>query len=320
MQAFLVSHPRLSIPDVGSNMWTYFYGQYGDLGTEENFERCLHALLQYKHVRHLQPDAARIRHEFWQGPPTYGRLFALFHQHHAERAGKPRWGVQTGLIERYADQVMAAYPDAKIIHMIRDPRDRYQASLALWPNGKGRAGGAAARWLYSVSLANRNLKKYPDRYQIVQYEALVHAPAETLQAVCRFLGEAYTPKMLTMSGAPERRAKLLRRATVNTGPTPLSTEFIGAYRGVIPEPEIAFLQQIAARPMTAFGYSLDPIHFSPVQRIRYTLIDWPANLARMAAWLTLERLQHVLPRLWGRKPDPRLIVSQRKKEAKAKVT
>ena len=30
MRAFLASHPRIAIPAVGSNMWTYFYGQYGD--------------------------------------------------------------------------------------------------------------------------------------------------------------------------------------------------------------------------------------------------------------------------------------------------
>ena len=42
-----------------------------------------------------------------QGQPTYACLFALFQQHYAERAGKPRWGDQSGLIERYADLIAA---------------------------------------------------------------------------------------------------------------------------------------------------------------------------------------------------------------------
>lgn len=310
MQAFLVSHPRISIPDVGSNMWTYFYGQFGDLSRRNNFERCLAAMLQYKHVRYLQPDPERIRREFWQGAPTYARLFALFQQHYAEKNGRPRWGVQTGLIERYADRVLAAYPGTKMIHMLRDPRDRYQASLALWPNGKGRAGGATARWLYSASLANRNLKKFPERYMIVQYESLVRAPAETLQAVCRFIGEEFLPEMLTMSGAPARRAKLRRRASATTGPTPLSTEFIGAYRGQLPKLEIAFMQRFAASQMLAFNYNLDPIDFSPADWLRYAFRDGPSNLLRMAAWLGVETLQHHFPTLMGRKPDSRLVVEQ----------
>ena len=36
LRAFLVSHPNISIPAVGSNMWTYFYGQFGDLSDPEN--------------------------------------------------------------------------------------------------------------------------------------------------------------------------------------------------------------------------------------------------------------------------------------------
>jgi hypothetical protein len=95
LQAFLSSHPNIAIPAVGSNYWTYFYGQYGDLSKPENFKRCLDAMLKYKHALFLKPDADRIRREFWEGEPTYARLFALFHQHYAEREGKPV-GDQTG--------------------------------------------------------------------------------------------------------------------------------------------------------------------------------------------------------------------------------
>ena len=44
LQAFLSSHPNIAIPAVGSNLWSYFYDQYGDLHSQANFERCLDAL------------------------------------------------------------------------------------------------------------------------------------------------------------------------------------------------------------------------------------------------------------------------------------
>lgn len=312
MRTFLVSHPQICIPAVGSNMWTYFYGHFGDLGKNDHFEQCLDAMMHYRHVRFLQPDPERIRSEFWQGPPTYGRLFALFHQHYAEREGKSRWGDQTGLIERYADLIFAEFPAARMIHMIRDPRDRYQASLALWPDGKGRAGGATARWLYSTSLARRNLQMYPDRYKIVRFEALVRRPEETLREVCDFIGETYDPIMLTMEGDPERRAKLNRRATIQSGPSPLSEEFIGVYRQAIPKREIAFIQSFAGRIMSAFGYTLDPTGFTAVDWVLYVLLDWPANLLRLAAWLSLEMIQNKMPGRFGRRPDARMIVAQQR--------
>ena len=84
MFALLATHPNISMVR-RTNMWRYFHGRYGDLSIEDNFERCMKDMLRYKRMQtHLKPDQNRIRREFWQGEPSYGRLFALFHQHNAE--------------------------------------------------------------------------------------------------------------------------------------------------------------------------------------------------------------------------------------------
>lgn len=308
MRAFLVSHPNIAIPSVGSNMWTYFYGQYGDLSQPQNFERCLDALLHYKHVRFLQPDPERIRREFWRGPATYAHLFSLFLIHYAEGQGKPRWGAQTGLIERYADELFAAYPGIKIIHMLRDPRDRYEASLARWPNGKGRAGGHTARWLYSVNLAERNMRSYPASYKIVRFESLVEEPEATLRDVCAFLNENYLPEMLSMPSAPKQKARLLNGARLANGPSPLSTEYIRNFRGRIPERELAFMQRYAGPKMQAYDYALEPLDFSPSDRLLLALFEYPNQWVRMAAWRTVEFIQHAFPGQFGRNPGQRMII------------
>lgn len=309
MRALLTSHPNISIPAVGSNMETYFYGQYGDLRNPRNLERCLRAMLRYKHVRFLQPDAERIRREFRQGPPTYAHLFSLFLIHHAEREGKPRWGAQTGLIERYADQLFAAYPGVKVIHMVRDPRDRYEASLALWPNGRGRAGGATARWRYSVRLAERNLQRHPDDYTVVRFEDLVTRPGQVLREVCGFVGETFLPEMLTMPSAPKHRDLLAAGAGPVAGEVPLSADFIGRFRGRVPANEVAFIQLHAGRLMRANGYGSDRIELPPAGWARFWIADWPNQLARMLAWRGIEALQQRFPRVVGRKPAARMILA-----------
>lgn len=311
MRGFLVSHPNIAIPPVGSNMETYFYRRFGDLGRPGNLTQCLEAMLAYSHVRVLDPDPDRIRREFAQGRPTYARLFSLFLQHYAERAGKPRWGAQTGLIERYADHLLAAYPRTKIIHMVRDPRDRYEASLDLWPNGKGRAGGATARWRYSVQLAERNLAKYPDGYMVVRYEDLVAHTEEILRDVCRFLRERFCPEMLTMSGAPERRERLSASAGGASSDDLLSREFIGRFRGRLPPPELAFIQLHAGRLMRRYGYRPDELPLSASAWARFATLDWPGQLARMVAWRSLEALRQRFPAMFPRTPDPRTLVDRR---------
>lgn len=310
LAAFLSSHPRIAIPVIGSNFWSYFYGQFGDLSQEENFERCLDAMLHYKHALFLQPDPDRIRREFWQGAPSYARLFGLFHAHFAEAAGKPRWGDQTGLVERYADEIIASYPGVKMLHMIRDPRDRYEASLEMWPNGKGRAGVAAARWSYSASFARRNQKKYPRQYKIIPFETMVESPAETLQEVCDFLGEEFSPNMLLMENAPGHRAKL-QGGESSGGPVSLSVEFIGRYKKGVPAEEIAFLQSCLRRQMQHFGYRRDRVEFTRRGKMRYYLAGFPANLARMTFWLAREKLQHSFPAQMGRRPSQSMLIPQK---------
>jgi len=328
LAAFLTSHPNLDIPDAGSNLWTYFYGRFGDLGRPANLERCLDMMQRYRHVAILHPDPHRIRREFSAGPPTYARLFSLVHAHHAERQGKPRWGTQTGLIERYADEVFAAYPGVRIIHMIRDPRDRHEASQALWPRGKGQAGGATARWVYSTRLAERHVRRHPGGYLIVRFEDLVQRTEETLRAVCDFLGEAFDPDMLSMPAAPERRTRLASRrpapsamsatttGVLSTAPAvtacdplqpPLSTAFIGRFRERVSTADVAFIQLHAGRLMPAYGYLPVPLAWGTHEWARFFTRTWPGQAARMLAWRGREALQQRFPTRAGRNPDARLV-------------
>ena len=308
MAAYLASHPDIAIPAVGSNMWTYFYRRFGDLRRAENLERCLDALLRYKHVRFLDPDPARIRREFAAGPQTYARLFALFLMHFAERQGKPRWGAQTGLIERYAEQLFAAYPGLRIVHMLRDPRDRYEASLARWPGGRGRAGGATARWRYSLALARRHVRRHPDAYLIVRFEDLVTATEETLRRVCAFLDAPFTPTLLDLPAAPKLRHALEASAGPAAGGALLSADHIGRHRGRVDPGELAFIQLHAGRLMRAHGYAPDPQVLSQAGHLRFALRDWPDQAARMAAWRVREELEQRLPRVVPRRPGERMRV------------
>lgn len=305
MHAYLTSHPRISIPAVGSNMWTYFYGRFGDLSEPRNLERCLDAMFTYKHVVFLRPDRGRIEDEFAAGPPTYARLFSLFLVHHAERAGKPRWGAQTGLIERYADDLFGAYPGLRIVHMLRDPRDRYQASLEKWPDGRGRAGGAVARWNYSLRLAERHRRTHPDGYLIVRFEDLVADPETTLREVCRFLGEPFHPAMMEMGEAPTHRRRIM-------GDTPgvvdLSGDYIGRFRHGVPPAELAYIQDHAGAGMRRHGYEPVPVPMGRTERLRYLLVDTPDQTLRRIAWRAVEAAQQRLPRLVPRRPGGRMIV------------
>jgi hypothetical protein len=86
----------------------------------------------------------------------------------------------------------------------------------------------------------------------------------------------------------------------------ISTRSIGRYRKVLSPREIAFVQWFAGRQMAAYGYEHDQVALAPRERIAFTLIDWPSNLVRMAAWHVLEAIQSRT----GRAPSAHTIVGE----------
>lgn len=282
MRLVLSSHPNIALTR-RTYMWSHLYDRYGDLRHPENFERCLSAMLKNKHMKILNPDPDRIREEFWQGPPTYGRLFSLPPMHFAEKLGKSRWGDQQSLIERFADPIFSSYPRAKMIHMIRDPRDRYEASIATSNHRRGKAGWETARWRYSVNLAKRNVKKYPENYKIVLFETLIAHCEETIREVCAFIDEDFIPEMVTMENAIRfsdpgaNRSNTLPRAPQNTQ--------------AISQREVSFIQKCAKGDMIDLGYSLKRMQLSLRDRFLLYLVDFPANLTATAAWDVLSGKQ-----------------------------
>ena len=301
--ALLASHPNIAMTR-RTNMWTHYYNQYGDLGQPENFERCLMMMLRYKRLIKLNPNPERIRQEFYQGEPTYARLFALLEQHFAEQVGKPRWGDKSLNTERFTAEIFASYPNAKIIHMLRDPRDRYSSSLTRWKVSRGGIGAGTGVWLSTISLAERYLKEYPDQYLAIRYEDLTSDPEGTLQKICDFIDEPYAEEMLSMRGAKDFRDKGGNSSYSQRKPGKITTSSIGKYRSVLTKYQVFFLQLFSKRSMLNFGYEMDQIRFSGFDWLRFILFEFPFNVARMLAWLGREA---VLNRIGRALPSERVV-------------
>ena len=135
-----------------TNWWTYFDGRFGDLAQDDALRRILDEMRRYRRHRKLELDFERLERDFRGGERSYCRLFDLMESQHAERLGMPRWGDKSLHTERYADRVFECFPDARIIHMVRDPRDRYASVLKRWRSKRGGVGSATAAWLASVDL------------------------------------------------------------------------------------------------------------------------------------------------------------------------
>jgi hypothetical protein len=260
----LGAHPDISMTR-GTHLWDRFFGRFGDLAEPRNLERCLEAMVADPGVARLQPDPRRIRHELFEGPMTYARLFGLLHRHHAERLGRRRWGDQLGGVERFADAIVAGSSSARMIHMIRDPRVDAVGPGRRW----GAVGWETARWLASAQLAERNLHRYPDRYRVVRYESLMSAPADTMRDLCGFLDERFVPSMeralarIRWRGNADPAGELVRASAI----------------------AVAFVDRYARRGLQALEYpATRGRRLSTRHRMSFALASRPVNRASMTAW------------------------------------
>lgn len=252
MRLLLMEQPGILITR-RTYMWPRYYGRFGDLGRDENLARCLDAMLAAPGIRALEPDRARIRREFRAGSPTYPRLFALFHADHARRRGARRWGDQLGGIEQYAALILTADPDARIIHMVRDPRARLAELL-----GAGRRPGVAGwetqQWLRSAALALGHRARYPDRYRVVRYEDLRRDAERVMREVLAFLDE---------------KDALIARSD--------PALWNGEARSDPGVRLIAYVERQAADEMTHLGYAITRPPLGPRQWMLLNFVDAPLN-------------------------------------------
>lgn len=287
MRLALSLHPNIIITK-RTDLWVKHYKRFGDLSKPQNLEKCLSAIMTSKHIKTLKTDLNLLRSDFNSNQPTYGRLFALFHEQLAKREHKSRWGDQSELIEAFADPIFEAYPSAKFIHMIRDPRDRYSASKQKWTTSKGKAGAATAKWFYSARLAMKNSEKYPDNYLIVRYEDLVNHPAKVIEDACTFLGEEYFPSMLLIGHNRGAEGDITRPEMPQQNH--FMKNFIGEYKFNLSKFEIHFIQKVFPAYMQGYKYNPVSLQFSTKETMLFWVKHFPRNFGGFIAWLVYQSL------------------------------
>jgi hypothetical protein len=195
-------------------------------------------------------DAAAVRSLAADSPSAEGFL-DRFMAAYAAAAGKRRWAEKTPGNMAVMPRIRAFWPEARLVHIRRDPRDVY-ASL----RKSGKDGGPqafAARWCGIVGQAERD-KPAPgaSNYLELQYEDLVTRPEPVMRRLLDFLGESWEPAVARFDGKPEEFGKVLavtgkRSDVLGRLGRPLAADSIGAWQGAVPPAEIDAVRAAVAQ-------------------------------------------------------------------------
>lgn len=114
-------------------------------------------------------------------------------------------------IHRHFEWLPGLFPDARYIHLVRDPRDVAHSSIGMGWAGNTYRG--VKIWIAAERSWDRLVSSLPaNRYLEIRYEVLLENPTEELTRICGFLGVDYSPSMLTYESrstyaAPDGRLK-----------------------------------------------------------------------------------------------------------------
>jgi hypothetical protein len=99
-------------------------------------------------------------------------------------------------VHHHFDRLLFLWPQARFIHMLRDPRDVARSCVEMgWV---GNAWSGAQVWMDAEQQWDRLRSRLsPERWIEVKYEELVTDPASSLGRVCQFLGRPFNEQMLS---------------------------------------------------------------------------------------------------------------------------
>jgi hypothetical protein len=218
----------------------------------------------------------------------------------ARRRERPRWGEKTPRHVHRIDELLDAFPGAKVVCLMRDPR-AVVASYRDWHGAAERRGTvegeelAADRrrtrrsfnvvlmsllWRSVVRASHEALGRHgPERVRIQRFERLAEQPEAEVRELCNWLGLAYEPAMLEIP---------VVNSSYATGGEGVSGEPLERWRERLSEREVATVQACCGRLMDELGYPKDEASISPL-RLGWALVEAPFAAAR-AAFVNRDRL------------------------------
>lgn len=176
---------------------------------------------------------------------------------------RPVWGDKTPPHLYHLGQLMEWYPEARVVHMMRDPRAVYVSERERGWVGPARFGlptprgtrrlvdagtgtDVAIRWRLAERLDRRYRREHPGRYLLCHFEQLLADPEAEVRRVCEHVGIAFETRML------ERR--VTHSSYMTRGTPGLRPEAIDHWRSQLSPAVGRYLAAVAGPAMARHGY------------------------------------------------------------------
>lgn len=254
LRFMLSSHPRLYIPEETGFIPFLRQPPQAELSRKQ-VGRMLTRIGQLnRHWRNLIEDPR----SFYDSLPDHraGTVLDALFRARMKKQGGERWGDKTPGYVRYIPALRAVFPDAQIIHLIRDGRDATLSALEKWGRTRWYMDSyyLMASWRRNVRAARGAGRALGQGdYCELRYEELVVDPERLMRRICRFLDETFSERMLNHGKHAPGDSGSEVAADVRGPVTEAST---GRWRTEMSGFQLKLADAVAGRELVECGYEL----------------------------------------------------------------
>ncbi len=204
--------------------------------------------------------------------PTPATLFENFLRFYSQQNEKTVPCEQTPQNVFHIQELLALYPDCRIINMVRDPRDvllsqKYKWRIRFLGASNIPLFEALRSWSNYHSIVTSTLwnsaiqaaAHFKDhiRVKTVRFEDLVLDPETVTRSVCEFAGVAFSPEMLDVS---QGEGGVSSHKKISSSVRGIDPDVVSKWkRGGLLDSEIYICQSITHKNMVEYGYSSTPV-------------------------------------------------------------
>jgi len=273
MRALLNQHPRVSLALTESHFIPYFISTFGDpppFHTRDQVEPFIKRfqqtvfyqnLFQRGYVLHAEALYQHARLDSWAS------IFEVILRHFSPRPNRADaiWGDKTPGYLNHMPLLKQLYPEAKFLHILRDPRDYCLSARQSWGKSIYRA---AHRWQATLSKARLVGQSLGDAYLEVTYESLLGHTENVMGHIAEFLGCNYHPAMSQIGLSPEDTGS-------TTGQYGIVKDNINKYSQHLSQQEIKRIEEIVCNCTVELNYKLaNRVTYRPLNQWELLVYKW----------------------------------------------
>jgi Sulfotransferase family len=258
LRLILNAHSEIAVPHP-PHVMSYFgplEKYYGDLSCESNFRRLIRDVIT--HLRsHIHPWEVEIDEDTLvraASPRDLFGIYAALYEQFMKATGKRYWGCKSTFMIHYVKRILASYPEAKLIWLIRDPRDVALSSQVSVFNPY-HPYYTARLWAKQQELGLQlEATCRPANLLRVHYEALISNPQETVERICRFIGVPFEQTMLRFFETREARTSASLAQDWRNTAVPILSNNANKFLSRMPAEDIAIIEAVAGETMEKLNY------------------------------------------------------------------